>query len=582
MALRQPIVSVMGHVDHGKTTLLDHIRGSTVTEREAGAITQAIGASIIPLDVVKKRCGKLLDTLDLKFTIPGLLFIDTPGHAAFTSLRKRGGNLADIVVLVIDLSEGIKAQTEEAIEILKQSKTPFIIAANKMDTLGGWHDSDGGLLQKIEKQDQAFITKFETKLYEIVTKLNELGISADRFDRVSDYTKQVALIPTIAKDGIGVPELLMVLCGLAQKYFEENLKIDISGVAKASILEVSEEKGLGKTIDVILYDGSLKKGDTIVLGTLGEPIVAKVRALLEPKPLQEMMDEKSKYENVSEVRAATGVKIASPDFTDETMAGMPVVGGDIEKAKQEVKQEIQEVLIETDGDGIIIKANNIGSLEALINLLKLAEIPIRKATIGNIGKKDLTEAGTVSEKDPLNAVILGFNVKITEDMPTNVKVITGDIIYKILEQYQEWKEKESKRMEAKQLEGLVMPCKIKILGNYLFRQSNPLIIGAEVMAGKLKTGMPLMKDGPSLSTVKEIQADKEKVKELEKGKQAAVSLPGVTFGRQINDEDVLYSAIPEEDFRQLKKLKKHLSAEERETIKEIAVIMRKQHPVWGI
>jgi translation initiation factor 5B len=582
---RQPIVSVMGHVDHGKTTLLDHIRGSTVTEREAGAITQAIGASIIPMHVIQKRCGKLLDTLGIKFTIPGLLFIDTPGHAAFTSLRKRGGSLADIVILVIDINEGVMPQTEEAIEILKQSKTPFIIAANKMDTLGGWKSSEGTLLQQVEKQEQSFITVFETRLYQIVTKLSELGLNADRFDRVSDYTKQVALIPTIARQGVGVAELLMVLMGLAQKFLEQNLKINVEGDAKASILEVAEEKGLGKTIDIILYDGTLKKGDTIVIGTLGEPVTAKIRALLEPKPLQEMMDIKSKYDHVQEVSAATGVKLSSPDFTDDIVAGMPVLGvreQTIEQAKQEVKKEVSEVLIETDEDGVIIKANNLGSLEALITLLRQEEVPIRKATIGEISKKDLAEAESVHEKDPLLSVVLGFNVGVKEKVPGTVKVITGDIIYKILEQYKEWQEAEKKKIEAKKIEGLVRPCKVQILENYVFRQSNPAIVGSEVLGGTLKTGMPLMKDGPTLTTVKEIQAEKEKLQKVEKGKQVAISLPGVTVGRQIHEGDVLYSAIPESDFRELKNLKEYLTPDEREVIKEIAQIMRKQNPVWGI
>src|SRR5210317_242342 len=154
MSTRSPIVSVLGHVDHGKSSILDSIRGSNIVSGEAGAITQAIGASIIPLDVVKKKCGKLLDALNMKFSIPGLLFIDTPGHAAFTTLRKRGGSLADIAVVVVDINEGFKPQTIEAIEILRAAKTPFIIAANKVDKIGGFRKRDGqSILELITSQE---------------------------------------------------------------------------------------------------------------------------------------------------------------------------------------------------------------------------------------------------------------------------------------------------------------------------------------------------------------------------------------------------------------------------------------------
>ena len=141
---------VLGHVDSGKTSILDKIRGTGVQGREAGGITQAIGASIIPIETIKKICGKLLDSLNIKLTLPGLLFIDTPGHAAFVNLRKRGGNLADIAILVININEGLMPQTIESINILKQYKTPFIIAVNKIDLVNGWRSQkEKSLLKSI-------------------------------------------------------------------------------------------------------------------------------------------------------------------------------------------------------------------------------------------------------------------------------------------------------------------------------------------------------------------------------------------------------------------------------------------------
>ena len=287
--LRQPIITVMGNVDSGKTQLLDTIRNTSIVGSEPGRITQCIGCSLIPISAVKKICGDLLEKHQLAIKIPGFVIIDTPGHAAFTNLRKRGGNLADIAVLVVDINEGVKPQTEECISILKQYKTPFVVALNKIDLLHGWNSiSKIGLLESIQKQSDSVMLLLEKKLYEAVGKLSELGFNSERFDRVEDYTKQVAIIPLSAKTGEGIAELFMVVTGLSQKFLESSLRIDVNGSAKGTVLEVKEEKGLGMTVDVIIYDGSIKCNDTIVVGSLAEPIITKIKALFEPAPLAEI------------------------------------------------------------------------------------------------------------------------------------------------------------------------------------------------------------------------------------------------------------------------------------------------------
>ncbi|RLE44874.1 translation initiation factor IF-2, partial [Candidatus Woesearchaeota archaeon] len=356
--IRSPVCTVVGHVDHGKSSLLDYIRSSNIVKAEAGAITQAIGASLIPLDIIKKTCGPLLDSLKIKFTIPGLLFIDTPGHAAFTNLRKRGGNLADIAILVIDINEGFKPQTEEAVEILKQQKTPFIVAANKIDLLPGWNSAKDNVLKNISSQGQDTQKRLDIKLYELVGKLHEFGFASERFDRVSDHTKEVAIIPISSKTGEGIPELLMVLTGLAQKYLENCLKCDINIPAKGTVLEVKEEKGMGMVLDTIIYDGMLKKDDFIVIGGIEKPVVTKPRALLEPMPLSEIRDKKTKFKQVDEVCAARCIRISAPEI-ENAIAGMPLMASSkdsLEKTKQEIQKLVSEVIIETDEQGIILKA----------------------------------------------------------------------------------------------------------------------------------------------------------------------------------------------------------------------------------
>jgi len=590
MEQRKPIVTIMGHVDHGKTKILDTIRNSTVTEREAGAITQAIGASIVPMETIRRICGNLLSQLKTEMKLPGLLFIDTPGHAAFVNLRRRGGNLADIAILVVDVNEGLKPQTIEALEILKKYKTPFVVAVNKIDLISGWKKRDDLLNKSISMQTPQTISLLDTKLYEIVGDLHELGFASERFDRIEDHTKQIALIPTSATTGEGIAELLMLLTGLAQRFLNECLTCNITGPAKGTILEVKEETGLGKTLDLIIYDGKIKVNDTIVLGTLGDPIVTKVRALLEPNPLAEMRDKKSKFRPIKEVHAATGVKISAPDL-DGAMGGMPLMvcsSQNIEQIKKEIIQEIDEVVFDSDKNGIIIKADSLGGLEALQTLLKDREINIRKASVGAVSKKDISEAQSNYDVDPTTAIILGFNVETTTDADevlktSSVNVLTNKVIYRLLEDYDTWLTKEKKRIELESISGITRPCKVVIMKNHIFRQNNPAVFGVDVIEGTLKTEMMMMKaDGARLNVVKSLQAEQEKIEKAEKNKQVALSMDGVTIGRQLNEGDVLFSDMNQEEFRKLKEMKELLSKAEIELLKEIAVIKRKQNPMWGV
>ena len=583
--IRKILVTTMGHVDHGKSSVLDYIRGTTIVEREAGKITQAIGASIIPIATIQRICGKLLDSLNMDLTIPGILAIDTPGHAAFTNLRKRGGSLADIAILVVDVNEGFKPQTVEAIEILKRSKTPFVVAANKIDLLQGWRHTGEFLIPAIAKLDEAATIRFETKLYELVGKLSEMGLQAERFDRVEDYTKQIPIVPTSAQTGDGIPELLMVITGLAQRFMEHALEIDATGPAKGTILEVKEEKGLGITVDVIIYDGKLKVNDILVIGGVNEPVVTKVKALLEPIPLAEMMDKKSKYKHVTEVSAATGVKIAAQGIK-EVIAGMPIAVATqetLEQVKEQIQKQVQEVLIETDKEGIIIKADTLGGLEALVTLLKEKDITIRRASVGTITKKDISNAESNYEVSPLTTVRLGFNVDSEVGDSGNVKVLTNNVIYKLIDDFGEWQKKRKDELEAEELSAITRPWKIEIMSGYIFRQSNPAVVGVNVEAGTLRSNTQVMSvDGKIIGTVKGIQVEQKNVDKAEVGKQVAVSIDGPTVGRQINEGDILYCEIPEEDFKKLKEFKQYLGKDEKEILKIIAQIKREYNPVWGI
>jgi len=580
--IRQPIVSVLGHVDHGKTTLLDYIRGTSVASREAGAITQHIGATEIPIDALYNLCGDLLKRK--KFILPGLLFIDTPGHHAFTTLRTRGGSLADLAVLIVDITEGFKPQTFESINILKQYKTPFIIAANKIDKITGWIKYDSIAKTRLENQRQNVKSIFEEHIYEMIGVLFENDLQADHYFKIKDFRKTIAIVPISSKTGEGVPELLMTLVGLAQRFLEDKLHIE-SGPAKGSILEVKEEVGLGTTIDTIIYSGTIKDNDKIVIGTKGEPIVTRIKALLKPKPLDEIRDPKERFDNVKEVHAASGIKISSPDL-ENVIPGAPlrVVKNNLVEIIDEIKSQTK-IDLKLDEQGIIIKADTIGSLEALIKESRDKGIKIRKAEIGNISKRDIVE--TDATLDPLNKIIFAFNVKLLpeakEDLKkTDIKVFNQDVIYTIMENYDQWIERKKVDIERERRKDYIHPGMIKILPEYIFRVSHPAIVGVRIMAGRIKNEIKLMKDDGRLTgKIKGIQSENKPVDEAVQGEEVAISIDGVTVGRQIKGEDILYTDIPENDAKKLREMDV-LNIDEKDVLNKIFEIKRKTEKFWGM
>jgi len=570
----------MGHVDHGKTSLLDAVRKTTVAKREAGAITQHIGASEVPTEVVKKICGALLK-VELK--IPGLLFIDTPGHEAFTNLRRRGGSVADIAVLVIDITQGFQPQTLEALNILRDYKTPFVVAANKIDLIPGWNPQKTNCFTKsLNEQLPNVQIALDEKIYELIGRLSQLGFQCERFDRITDFTKQVAIIPVSAKTGEGVAELLMFIAGLSQKFLEKQLSIEVEGPCKGAVLEVKDEKGLGKTIDVIVYDGSLRKNDVIVFGTINGVAETKVRALLKPKPLDEMRDPKEKFDYVDEVYAASGVKIYAPGL-ENALAGsslFAVTEKNRASCIAEIEKEMSGILVESSGPGVIVKADTLGSVEAIEKLLADAGVPIKKASIGPIVKKDVIDAYNAKVQNRYYGVVLAFNVDISEEARAeaakhHVPIIESDVVYTMIENYQKWVEMEKEAERGEAYSNMVLPGKLRVLPGCCFRAKNPMIIGVEILAGRIKPGYKLMNDkGEEIGEIKSIQREKESLQEAKQGEQIAIAIDTqLTFGRQVSEGDVFYTCVPKEHYKLLTtKYKEHLSEGEHALLVEIRKI----------
>ena len=570
--IRQPIVTVAGHVDHGKTSILDCFRGSTVQSGEAGGITQKISFTKYPLARVQEVCGAGLN--DVKLDIPGFLFIDTPGHAAFTNLRKRGGSLADLAILVVSVKEGIKPQTAEVIQILKANKVPFVIALNKVDTISGWKKHDSAK-ESVENQAINVKQEFDEALLIFQGSLKEHGFDSDLFYEVSDFTKKIAIVPCSAKTKEGIAELLLMLCGLSQRFLKDRIKV--SEEAKGVILEIKRDKTM-ENIEAILYDGELKEGDEIAIATFGdEPVISKIKAI------QEIQSLSDKYKTVASAIAATGIRIQMRDKAG-VLPGMPFqkISGDIEEIKEQLKKEVSGAM-QLNKQGIIIKADSLGSLEALFYLLKQENIQVLKAGIGKIGKGDVVAAKASLDINPLDAVIVGFNTLLEEDVePGNVKILSNEVVYKLIEDLQEWRTRKHEEIERERMLGLATICKLEILHKHVFRNSNPAVFGVRVAAGKLNKGILLVDENDEeIARVKEMQVEKATVDEAKEGQELAIALPGTTFDRQLKESRYLYANISEKQFRHFKDNKDLLSAQELKVLQEIADIKRKKNETWG-
>ncbi len=590
--MRQPIVCMLGHVDTGKTSLLDKIRGTAVQMREAGGLTQQIGASYFPFETLLAITRKLMQNVDLNVKVPGLLVVDTPGHEAFANLRTRGGSVADIAILVVDAMHGFENQTYESLQILKSRKVPFIIAANKIDRINGWKSEEYRPFMKGYKAQNKWVQEdLDNRLYNMMGTLSREGLASERFDRVRDFTKNVAIVPVSAKTGEGMGELLMVLIGLTQQFLEQKLQVT-EGLARGTVLEVREEVGLGTTLNAIIYDGTLKAEDTIVIGGREGPIATKIRAILVPQPLEEIRDSKKRFNSIPEAHAAAGIKIAAPDI-DDAIPGAPLIaiGGDmtIEKAMEEISSEMEQLKVKTEQTGIMVKTDTLGSLEALVDSIQAKGIPIRTADIGDVSRRDVMEALSVKHEDPFLGAILAFNVKILPDAESEARdqklpIFWNDIIYNLMDEYQRWADDEREAMARKEFDTLVRPGKFEIMEGYVFRRAKPSIFGALILAGQLTPRVQCInQEGEKLGRISQLQEGGKAISLAEAGQEVAVAMPQPIVGRHIKEKDVLFVDIPEKHVKLLRtKYADRLTESENEALKELTLLKRKKDILWAI
>lgn len=589
--IRQPIVTVLGHIDHGKTSILDYIRGTLVQAREAAGITQHIGASFFPIENIVDFCGEKFSKMKVK--IPGLLVVDTPGHAAFMNLRKRGGAVADIAILVIDVVSGSMPITWEAVRILRERKVPFIIAANKLDLIPGWESTEkGDFLEGYAKQPDYVKQDLDKRIYQIIGDFYEEGFpGCERYDRVKDFTKNLAIVPTSAKTGEGIPTLIMVLVGLVQQFLQKKIRYS-EGPGKGVVLEVKQDSKLGTSLDCLLYDGYFKKKQPIVVGGLYNPIKTKIRALMVPNNLDEIRDPENKFIQKDTIYAAAGMKILAPEL-ENVVAGAPIraVGEEesIDDVYEAVAEEISEIQIETEEQGVILKADTLGSLEAIVKLFSENKIKIRTASVGPVSKKDVMEAAAVKEYDPYNAVILAFNVDLLKDAQEaaynqDIRVFQNDVIYRLMEEFIEVRDRQIEEERSQTFAELVMPGKAEIIPDFIFRRSDPVVCGVKVTGGTLTPKTRLVnQDGEFVGKIKQIQKNNQPIEEAAEGEEVAVSITNATIGRNLKVEDTLYIYMPESHVRIIRrKYLDDMSEDQKQVIRELMIAMRKKKsPFWG-
>ena len=593
MKLRQPILVVLGHVDSGKTSLLDTIRGTGVQSREAGGITQHIGASFFPIDTIKTLTGYLYEKLaKSESPIPGLLVIDTPGHEVFANLRSRGGSAADIAILVADVNKGFEPQTYESMEILKKRRVPFVVALNKIDMIPGWrHSNSQFVTEQVKAQDLSITSMLDEKIYNIVGSLSRLGYNSEGFWRVKDFTKEVAIVPVSAAKNIGVPELLAVVVGLSQQFMSKRLERK-DGPGRGIVLEVKEEIGLGPSANLVLIEGVLKVGDMILVAKRDKAVTTKVKALLLPKPLDEMRDPRDKFKPVSEVISAAGIKVTSPDL-EGVLAGSPLYVLDDKDQEPSLRSIVEDeirnaIVTDTNTNGIILRCDTIGSLEAIRDMLKKANVPIQKADIGHITRRDILAAAAVKEKNRYLGVVLGFNTKILDEakreaQERTIPIFSENIIYNLVRSYTEWVEYQKEHEDSILFNEIPPICKFQFMKGFVFRRNYPAVFGAEIQIGKLRQKVNVLnEDGKKIGTIHQIQENGKPIEEAGKGEQVAVSIKEISVGRQVNEGDIFYTDLGSKDAKLLlERFYYRLGQEEKDILNTIVSIKRRNDPSYA-
>ena len=474
---RPPVVTIMGHVDHGKTTLLDYIRESNVAGGEAGGITQEIGAYQVECKGKK------------------ITFIDTPGHAAFTEMRARGASVTDIVIIIVAADDGVMPQTKEAIDHAKAAKVPIIVCINKID-------------------------KPEANVDRVMTGLAQAGLTPEEWGGDTIVTK------ISAKTGEGVDELLENILLIAEM---SELKANPNRYATGAVLESKMDKHVGAVATLLIQNGTLRLGDPIVVGTafgkvrtlkddLGRNITTAPPSMpVEITGLSSVPSAGDKFMAFETEKQAK--QIASDRALREKQADTNRTGMSLEELFGRINEGLKEI-------NVILKTDTNGSLEAVRSSLEKIDVEgvkinIIRGAVGGITESDIVLAGAS------NAIVIGFNVRGSnkvQDMAKEygIEIRTYDIIYKVVEDME------------KAMKGMLEPIyEEKVTGTAEIRQlfkfsKVGMIAGCHVTSGIIKNNdkARVIRDGIVIynGSIKSLQHEKDQVKEISKDHDCGLTL----------------------------------------------------------
>ncbi len=544
-SFRSPIMCIMGHVDTGKTKLLDNIRNTNVQDGEVGGITQQIGASFIPLGTLYNR------TKNTNIKIPGLLMIDTPGHEAFSNLRQRGSSLCDIAIIVIDIMGGLEQQTIQSINMLIKSNIKFVFALNKIDRLYGWISNDKIDIQTALNENHVSDGEFKNRLHDITTQIMELGLNAKLFWDNDSRDDTISICPISAKTGEGIHDLLNVVIDICQNDISDN--IIFKDELKCIVMEKTINETLGDSIDVILINGTLKKGDTISLQTNDGIINTTIKNLLTPPPNKESRI-KSEYIHHELVKGSMGVKIVSNDINKA------IVGTQIYLSSDDLIDTLvpETSTMKLQEEGVIVYASTQGSLEALVHYLQnecKPSVPISNVFIGSITKKQILKLSINKTSKKEFSTILAFNVNIEDEAlqlanKNGITIFSAEIIYHLFDFYTKYRQDVINERKTLYRPQAIFPCTLKILEKHIYNKKNPLIFGVTVLDGNLHVGTPIiaLDTKTYIGKVTSIQLNNNEVNIANKGTDVCIKVdndqnPNIMYGRHFDHKNPLCSAI---------------------------------------
>ena len=556
--LRSPICCVLGHVDTGKTSLLDRIRRTNVQGGEAGGITQQIGATFFPKESLVNATAEVNKLYNYTMDVPGLLVIDTPGHESFSNLRSRGSSLCDIAILVVDLMHGLEQQTRESIQLLRKQKCPFIIALNKVDRCYDWVKHEGmDIQQTLALQKAHTREEFYNRWNTIRTEIMVESVNSELYFKNDNLKGCVSVVPTSAHTGEGVCDLLLLMIELVQRFMGN--KVSLKSDLQCTVLEVKPVEGFGPTIDTVLVNGELNEGDNIIIAGVNGPIKTQIRALLTPQPMRESRV-KGDFVHHKSIQAAIGVKIVANDLAEVipgTQLRVIQPGMNVEQVCKDVQSEVSSILSNVDksGVGVSVQSSTLGSLEALLSFLKDMSIPVASISLGPIHKRHMHQVVAMRRKDPKYSVMLAFDVPITPDAEmmakeNDVTIFSAKIIYHLFDRFKEYYAEYDATEKKRLREVAVFPVMLTI--NSCIHANGPLILGVDVKRGNLYIGTPIgiMKNGRpfTVGKVMSIQKDGKDIGMGKRGESYAIMVANagdasITYGRHFDDTFELVSIL---------------------------------------